>query len=86
MGNSKYLALGGFYRRIRGRANASVANVATARKLGVLFYNFLRYGRDYVERGLAHYEAQFKERTIQRLNHTAKKLGLVLSPLQSAAA
>ena len=86
VGNSKYLALGGFYRRIRGRANASVANVATARKLGVLFYNFLRHGRDYVERGLEHYEAQFKARTIQRLNHTAKKLGLVLSPLQSAAA
>lgn len=83
VGNSKYLALGGFYRRIRGRASAAVANVATARKLGVLFYNFLRHGRDYVEQGLAHYEAQFKQRTVQRLNHTANKLGFVLTPLQS---
>ena len=86
VGNSKYLALGGFYRRIRGRANAAVANVATARKLGVLFYNFLRFGLDYVEQGLAHYEAQFKERTVQRLNHTAKKFGFVLTPIQSAGA
>jgi transposase len=85
VGNSKYLALGGFYRRIRGRADAAVANVATARKLGVLFYNCLRYGLDYVEQGLAHYEEQFKQRTVQRLNHTARKLGFILSPIQSIA-
>lgn len=84
VGNSKYLALGGFSRRIRGRASAAVANVATARKMGVLFYNFLRYGLDYVERGLTHYEEQFKARTVQRLGHTAKKLGFILSPIQSA--
>jgi transposase len=83
VGNSKYLALGGFYRRIRGRASAAVANVATARKLAVLFYNFLRHGLDYVERGLAHYEKQFQQRTVQRLDHTAKKLGFMLSPIQS---
>ena len=83
VGNSKHLALGGFYRRIRGRASAAVANVATARKLGVLFYNLLRYGVDYVERGLAHYEEQFKQRTVQRLNHAANKLGFVLSPIQN---
>lgn len=83
VGQSKYLALGGFYRRIRGRASAAVANVATARKLAVLFYNFLRHGLDYVERGLAHYEEQFKARTVARLNHTAKKLGFILSPFPS---
>jgi hypothetical protein len=76
VGQSKYLALGGFYRRIRGRASAATATVATARKRGVLFYNFLRHGRDYVEQGLAHDEEQFKERTVQRLNHTAKKTRL----------
>lgn len=83
VGHSKYLALGGFYRRLRGRASAAVANVATARKLGVLFYNFLRHGLDYVERGLAHYEEQFQQRTVQRLHRTAKKLGFILSPIQS---
>jgi hypothetical protein len=83
VGQSKYLALGGFDRRIRGRASAAVANVATARKLGVLFYHFLRHGRDDVEQGLAHDEEPFKERTVQRLNHTAKKLGFVLSPIPS---
>lgn len=83
VGNSKYLALGGFYRRIRGRTSAAVANVATARKLGVLFYNFLRHGLDYVEQGLEHYEEQFKQRTVQRLTHNARKLGFILTPIQS---
>jgi hypothetical protein len=85
VGNSKYQALGGFCRRIRGRASAAVANVATARKLGVLFSNFLRHGLDYVEAGLAHYEEQFKARTVARLNHTAKKLGFILSPIPNTA-
>jgi heme-degrading monooxygenase HmoA len=83
VGNSKYLALGGFYRRIRARASAAVANVATARKLGVLFYNFLRHGLHYVEQGLAHYEEQFKQRTLQRLTHNARKLGFILTPIPS---
>lgn len=85
VGNSKYLALGGFYRRIRGRASAAVANVAVARKLGVLFYNALRYGLDYVEQGLAHYEKQFTQRTVHRLNNTAKKFGYILTPIHTNA-
>jgi len=85
VGNSKYLALAGFYRRIRGRASAAVANVAVARKLGVLFYNCLRYGLHYVEQGLAQYEEHFKQRTVQRLNHSAKKLGFILTPIQMTA-
>ena len=81
VGNSKHLALGGFYRRIRGRTCAAVANVATARKLGVLFYNFMRYGVNYVEQGLDHYEKQFTQRTIERLTTNAKKLGFTLTPI-----
>jgi transposase len=84
VGNSKYLALGGFYRRIRGRKSAAIANVATARKLGILFYNAMRHGFDYVERGLEDYERKFKERTISRLAYNAKKLGFALAPLQPA--
>ena len=45
-------ALGGFYRRLRGRVGGLAANVALARKLALLFYRLLRYGGEYVEKGL----------------------------------
>ena len=40
-------ALGGFYRRLRGRLGGLAANVALARKLALLFYRLLRYGAEY---------------------------------------
>ena len=86
VGHSKYLAIGGFYRRICGRSCPAVANVATARKLAVLFYNLMRNGVEYVERGLAHYEEQFKQHTVERLTRSAKKLGFILCPIQNATA
>jgi transposase len=51
-------ALGGFYRRLRGRVGGLAANVALARKLALLFYRLLRSGADYVEKGLKAYEAK----------------------------
>ena len=80
LARSKYLALGGFYRRIRGRRGGQVANIAAARKLAVLFYNTLRFGWAYVEQGLAEYERKYKERYIKHLRATAKHLGMQLLP------
>ena len=40
----KYLAMSGFYRRIKGRRGAPVAIVATARKLAILFYRAMTRG------------------------------------------
>jgi transposase len=42
-------ALGAFYRRLAARTGKAKAVTATARKLGVLFYNALRFGMAYVE-------------------------------------
>ena len=80
LARSKYLALGGFYRRIRGRRGGQVANIAAARKLAVLFYNTLRFGWAYVEQGLAEYERKYKERYIKHLRAAAKHLGMQLLP------
>src|SRR5260370_6619469 len=52
LANTVDKALGGFYRRLRGRVGGLAANVALARKLALLFYRLLRYGADYVEKGL----------------------------------
>jgi len=80
LAQSKYLALGGFYRRIRGRRGGQVANIAAARKLAVLFYNTLRYGWAYVEQGLVEYEKRYKEQYLKRLRSAAKRFGMQLVP------
>jgi transposase len=73
-------ALGGFYRRLRGRIGGLAANVALARKLALLFYRLLRYGADYVERGLKDYEAKVLETEARLLRKLAKKQGFTLVP------
>lgn len=80
VGKSQYLALGGFYRRLKARTNAAVATVATARKLAVLFYQAMRHGLQYVERGLAAYEQAYRERQRRYLQKCAEELGLSLMP------
>lgn len=84
LAQSKYLALGGFYRRIRGKRGGQVANIAAARKLAVLFYNTLRFGWEYVEQGLAEYEKKYKEQYLKRLRVAAKRLGMQLVPEPTA--
>jgi transposase len=71
-------ALGGFYRRLRGRVGGLAANVALARKLAQLFYRLLRYGVEYVEKGLKAYEAKVLETEARLLRKLAKKQGFML--------
>lgn len=73
-------ALGGFFRRLKGRLGAPKAITATAYKLARLVYRLLKYGHDYVARGLAEYEAAFRDRTLRALERKAKALGFVLVP------
>ena len=82
MGKSSYLALGGFYGRLKARTNAAVATVATARKLAVLFYRAMRNGLAYVERGLQAYEQAYRQRQRRYLQKCAAELGLSLVPIQ----
>jgi len=78
---SKDIALGGFYRRMAARRGGLVATMALARKLATLFWRVMVKGMDFVEHGLAQYEAQVlqtKQRALQRL---AKQLGQRLVPV-----
>lgn len=56
LGRSKYLALAGFYRRLRATRGAQIANIACARKIATLFYKALKHGMHYVEHGLEMYK------------------------------
>ena len=73
-------ALGAFYRRLSARIGKAKAVTATARKLAILFYNTLRYGREYCDPGATHYEIQHKARTIKHLTRRAKQMGYTLEP------
>jgi transposase len=80
LARSKNIALGAFYRRMAARRGGLLANKALARKLAAWFWRVMVKGDDYVEKGIADYEAQVrkgKERTLRRL---AKELGQQLVP------
>ncbi len=81
LARSRYLALGGFYRRLRATRGPQVANTAVARKLAVLVYNTLTHGLEYVERGLQHYETTYRTQCMKRLERNARNFGLTLVPL-----
>jgi transposase len=71
-------ALGAFYRRLSARVGKAKAVTATARKIAVLFYNTLRYGRVYADPGADFYERQYKVRVVKNLRRRAASLGLEL--------
>ena len=80
VGRSVDKALGGFYRRLKGRKGGLVANLALARKLAELFWRLMVHGVSYVEQGLKKYEekvAQTEQRLLQKL---ARKYNMLLQP------
>lgn len=77
---SSHTALGGFYRRVKSNRNAKIANMATARKLATMYYNMLRYGAEYVERGIQEYEQQYRKQQEKRLIKQARAMGYQLVP------
>lgn len=74
--------LGAYYRKMKYKLGAGKANVATARKLAVLFYNLVKNGTEFRDLGIEYFESRFKERNIASLKKRAKDLGfsLVESP------
>jgi transposase len=77
-------ALGAFYRRLRAKHGPAKANVATAHKLARIIYSMLKHRRAYFDPGPAHYEQQFRERTLRTLQRKAADLGMALVPSSPA--
>ena len=75
-------ALGAKYRRLRARLGAPKAIVAMAHHLARLVYRMLRYGENYVEKGIEHYEEKFRLQRIKWLRKEAKSLNLQLLAAQ----
>ena len=81
LARSKDMALGGFYRRLAARRGGLIANIALARKLAVLFWRVMVKGTEFVEEGLAAYEAKFLEGKKRSLRRLARELGQTVSPI-----
>ena len=75
---SKRLALGAFYRRIKAKKGAAVANTATARKLAEMYYRAMTQGLEYVEEGVEKYNNQYREQRLRWLRKSALAMGLDL--------
>jgi len=71
-------ALGAFYRRLAARIGKAKAVTATARKIAILFYNAMRFGRDYQDLGADQYERKYRERVIKQLHRRASEFGYTL--------
>ena len=71
-------ALGAYLRRLNARLGPMKAITATAHKLALIVYNMLKRGIGYREAGQDYYEAQYKNRLLDRLKKQAKQLGYEL--------
>jgi transposase len=78
--------LGHFYRRMRAKLGAPKAITAMAHMLARLVYRMLRYGEQYVDKGLKYYEEKYREHEIRSIQKKAKDLGLAVTLSPAVAA
>jgi transposase len=68
--------LGPQYRRLRAKLGAPKAITAMAHKLARLIYRMLKWGHEYVDKGMLYYEERHRQQQVQFLKKRAAKLGL----------
>ena len=74
-------AFGAFLRRMKARLGSPKAITALAHKLAKLIYIMLKYGLEYVEKGVEYYEEMYKKRRETSLRRKAKDMGYLLIPV-----
>ena len=77
-------ALGAFQRRLSARVGKAKAITTTARKLAVLVYHLLKYGKAYEDPGAAYYEERHRARVVRNLARRAEALGFRVEPAPAA--
>jgi len=76
--NSKYIGLGAFAKRLRGRKGPAIAIKATARKIAIQYWRLMVKGSDYVEKGIEAYEQLVKQQKNKQLQRLALELNVQL--------
>lgn len=72
-------ALASFYHRIAAKSGTGKAVVAVCRKLAMIFYNTLYYGKEYIEQGQNQYKKKLEEKEKYLLAKLAKKHNLIIT-------
>jgi transposase len=76
--NSKKIAIGAFGRKLRSRKGPAIAIKAMARKIAILYWRLMVKGKDYVEKGVNHYEEILKRNKEKALVRLAKELNVTV--------
>jgi transposase len=76
--------LGAQYRRLRTKLGAPKAITAMAHKLARLVYRMLKYGQEYIDKGMQYYEERNRLQQLEQLKKKAAKLGLQIVEAQPA--
>ena len=73
-------ALGANFRRLRSKLGAPKAITAMAHKPARLLYRMLKFGADYVDKGIEAYESRYRHQQMKWLTKQAAALNLQLVP------
>jgi transposase len=74
-------ALGAKFRRLRSRLGAPKAITAMAHLLARLIYRMLKFGHQYVDKGIEYYETKYRQQQLQWITKQAAALNMQLIPL-----
>lgn len=75
--------LGAKYRRLRAKLGAPKAITAMAHHLARLIYRLLRFGTQYHDKGMEHYERKYRETEMKWLQKQAARLNMQLIPTEA---
>jgi transposase len=78
--------LGAKFKRLRANLGAPKAITAMAHTLARLVYRMLKYGQDYVDKGMEFYQQRYQKQQINWMQKKAKDLGLVITLTAAPAA
>lgn len=78
-------SLGAQYRRLRAKLGAPKAITAMAHHLARLLYRMLRFGTQYHDKGMEHYERKYRETQMKWLKKQAAALNMQLMPTEAVA-
>jgi hypothetical protein len=74
-------ALGAKFRRLRSRLGAPKAITAMAHLLARLIYRMLKFGHQYVDKGMEYYETKYQQQHLQWVAKQAAALKMQLVPV-----
>ena len=78
-------ALGAKFRRLRSRLGAPKAITAMAHLLARLVYRMLKFGHEYVDKGMEYYETKYRQQQLQWVAKQAAALNMQLTPIAGVA-